>query len=181
MTNKLTKVKIRSWLEGKRGDQLSELREKQAKEENAFRVAFVETQGFTVLYDKYEPILQEFKKEWDAIYDGLINNKIVDACYYTLVGDHLRQLVGNGSLGQRDINHISIISDEYKKLMDDQDLEFETVREEWRKLIKNVNALTSVKKILAYLDELGIDTSEIKPVGEPMLPATPIEVSILKL
>ncbi|MDA9472660.1 hypothetical protein [Enterococcus sp. 5H] len=181
MTKKLTKVGIRSWLQGKRGNQLSELREKQAKEENAFRVAFAESQGFTALYDKYEPIIQEFKKEWDAIYDGLIENEIVNTCYYTLVGDKLRQLVGKGSIGNCDIEYINIISDDYKKLIDDQEADLDTVREEWQKLISNVNAITSVKKILIYLNDIGIDTSEIEPVEEPMLPATPIEVSILKL
>lgn len=181
MGNKLTKASIRKWLEQKEREQLSELYEQQEKELAEVRLAFMKKQGFISLYEKYESSIREFKKEWDALYDNLIDNEVLGPTYYTLVGDKLRNLVGNGNIGDCDIKNVDIISNEYKEFTDKQYMELDNIREEWGKLIHNINALNSVKKILAYLNDIGIDTSEITPVKEEMLPATPIRVSLLKL
>ena len=182
MSQKLTKVAIRKWLENKRSAQLSELRESQAKEEKAFRDTFMVEEGFKALYDKYDPILKEFKVQWDAIYDRLIDNGKLTPTYYSLTGDRLDSLVcSSNSLGTKDAHHFNIATEEYKKLEEQQDIAIEEIREEWDKLIGNVKALNSVKKILAYLNDLEIDTSEITPVEKPQLPATPIKIGLLKI
>lgn len=181
----LTTKRLADWLTDKKNAQLFELRNKHEEELEILRDQELEKLGLTNFYIDFQDSFDRAYGDYKNILDRANEKNAIKVTSYGGLRYHLGVVAGENKMKNYDRNSVQIDTEVYRALEYSQELEIDKIKTEWIKLIGTVRARKSVNQALAYLHELGIVTKEIETFyqekQEPMLPATIINLSLLKL
>lgn len=181
----LTSKRLADWLEEKRNEQLLVERKKAYETIENLRREELKRMGFLDFYAKYQALVDLMHREYSTLKES--NYEELQRTYYDGTGGLLEELATKrqfNGMAYADRNALELRSEAFISGREAAEEQIQAVKEEWNKLIQNVRARTKIKDALAYLHELGIDTSEAeqKYNKKPFMPpATFVDLSIISI
>lgn len=181
----MTKREIVKWLESQRELKWQEAMkdydlkkaERKAKFEKIIRLDEM-TIELSQRLDRVHELCDEFETLMcgnpDVYYHGQ---------YYGGINSRLHSLIGEAVVRQMILNSVSDQSDERKAIEDQWTRDKASIKVNFDKVIAHVRAMSTAKKAIEYLKELGFNVNELQVVTEPETLAivAPVDTSYLFL
>lgn len=182
----LTIKRLANFYGVKKREQLVKLETELNEKKEILRDEYLEELGLLEFYAEAQKELDDIRLKYRSLIAEAYEKEAIFVTSYSGLGYYLSNFEGEGKVKRLDRNRIQISSEAYRNKLDLLKAPIEETEVEWDKLIGNIKARSSVKKALAYLHEIGIDTTEVeekfaKKEVEALPPATIINLNMLAL
>lgn len=182
----LTIKRLANYFGDKKREQIYTLKNERDVKIKALRDVYLDELGLLAFYEEHQGLVNAMKAEHDELIADAHEKNLIEVTSYSGLAYYLRNIAGDDQLKDLDRLKVRLDSQAYRDELDLLEAPIEAVEIEWDKLIGNIKARTTVKKALAYLHEIGIDTTEVeekfaKKEVEALPPATIINLNMLAL
>lgn len=182
----LTIKRLANFYGVKKREQMVKLETELNEKKEILRDEYLEELGLLEFYADTQKELDDIRLKYKTLIAEAYEKEAIFVTSYSGLGYYLSNFEGESKVKRLDRNRIQISSEAYRNKLDMLKAPIEAVEIEWDKLIGNIKARTTVKKALAYLHEIGIDTAEVeekytKKEVEALPPATIINLNMLAL
>lgn len=182
----LTIKRLANFYGVKKREQLVKLENERDEKQGLLRDEYLEELGLLNFYAETQWRIDTIRESYENLFAEAYEKGTIYNTSYQGFGYYLNTFKGENSIKKLDRHKVEFDTQEYRDRESLLNAPVVATEIEWDKLIGNIKARTTVKKALAYLHEIGIDTTEVEALYankevEPMLPATIINLNMLAL
>lgn len=182
----LTIKRLANYFGVKKREQLVKLANERDEKEEILRDEYLEELGLLNFYAETQGRMDAIRESYEDLMSKAYEKGTIYETSYRGFGYYLDIFKGENSIKKLDRYKVEFDTQAYRNKLDLLNEPIEATEIEWNKLIGNIKARTTVKKALAYLHEIGIDTTEVeekfaKKEAEALPPATIINLNMLAL